>query len=131
MKSYQADQDRQTMLPGFVGGPQHSTQSIKPVPVIGKRETSRLAALSVAETAPLQRSRVFEFIASKGEFGANRDEIAAALELPTQSVSPRVVELIRLGMIRETDRRRPTRSGRAAVVLVASSVSESGGNNGQ
>ena len=117
MKCYQADQDRQTMLPGMRF---ESPRSESPVTVVGKRETSQQAALSVADVAPNQRMRIFEFVARQGIKGCNRDEIARALELTTQTVSPRVNELVRLGLLLETDQRRPTRSGRAAVVLIAS-----------
>lgn len=115
MQSYRNFEHGQMMLPG-IG---HTNETDLPPPVPGKRETSQNAAESVAPFTPRQRARIFDFVARQGSRGATRDEIAAALELPSNSVTPRVLELIRKGHLQETDRRRPTRYGRAAVVMVA------------
>lgn len=83
------------------------------------RETSRAAADSIQSAAPKQRADVLAYIRRRGTAGATRDEIAASLEMAVQSVTPRVVELIAAGDIRETSETRKTRRGRSAAVLIA------------
>jgi hypothetical protein len=111
MTSYHVDENRQTMLPGFNGTPN------PPSPIAGRAKTSREAAASMAEIAPNQRMRIFEFVARLGANGATRDEISASLGMAAPSVGPRVLELINLKMLRESEQRRPTRSGRSAKIL--------------
>ena len=90
-----------------------------PDPVPGKTETSREAAEQVKSKTPQQREQVFAFVRDQGNNGATRDEVGAALKLPAQSATPRVLELINAGRLFETDQRRQTRGGCSAVVLVA------------
>jgi len=84
--------------------------------------TSRAAARSMRTTAPTIHERVRRYIAERGPAGATRQEVAIALDLPINTATPRVRELIQAGAIRETDRTRPTTSGCQAAVLVASEV---------
>lgn len=79
--------------------------------------TSKLAALSVEETAGPQGERVYAYIAASG--GATRDAIAEALSMGIPSVCARVAQLLAAGRLHETDETRPTRSGRQAKVLRA------------
>ena len=77
-----------------------------------KRPTSQGAAIS-ATTAPEMRRRVLEVIRTRGP--VCDDEIAVVLGVDSNSIRPRRLELLRLGAIREDDRRRRTRSGRSAI----------------
>lgn len=81
--------------------------------------TSDAAAESIAATAPRQRGRVLRFVIDRGEYGATADEVGRALDMQAQSVTPRILELRRAGWIVRTEQTRPTRSGRAAYVYVA------------
>jgi hypothetical protein len=83
------------------------------------------SATSIAASEAFQphqqtaRERVRLHIVGCGEYGCTRDEIEVALEMPHQTATARVKELLARREIRETTRQRPTRSGRLAFVLVA------------
>lgn len=96
--------------------------------------TKRTRANAAADAIPKhasRRERVARWIAQRGEYGATRDEIEAAdLGLGIQSVCPIVNELQKQGLIIPTGRTRPTRRGKSAVVMVARSHANDGGNRG-
>lgn len=81
--------------------------------------TSHDAARHIEGYAPIQRARVYSFIESRGSHGATDAEVQTALGLGPQSVSPRRGELVALGRVRDSGARRPTPSGRNAMVWVA------------
>lgn len=85
-------------------------------PFVKDSDTSRQAALDNYPRAGSQRHRVLERLRDC-PWGATRDELAAALELPDSTVDPRVWELVRGGWVRETTAKRVTRSGSEAHVL--------------
>ena len=62
---------------------------------------------------------VANYVLQCGELGATRDEVAAGVGLPIQSVCSVVLALLRDDRLIETKHRRQTRSGGMAVVLVA------------
>lgn len=82
-------------------------------------DTSKEAALSMVEHAPTVRERMLAWLIERGTRGATRDEIEAALGLRMQTVNGRIAELKAAGLIRESDAKRPTRSGRLAHVFIA------------
>ena len=79
-------------------------------------DTSRAAAESVVVSAAVWRGRVLEAIRAAGREGATADGIAALFGTQHNTTSPRVTELSLSGLIRDSGRRRLTRSGRHAVV---------------
>ena len=82
-------------------------------------DTSREAARSVAEDAPTQRSEVYGYILARGQAGATDAEIERGLSMLRQSVCARRNELVRLGMIRDSGRRRTApHTGRLCAVWV-------------
>jgi hypothetical protein len=88
-------------------------------PPANRTRTSIAAAEAIADNAPTLRGRVFAFVAGQGQAGATREEIAAALDMPLQTVCGRVNELIAQCLVHRTDETRPTASGRAAGVVRA------------
>jgi hypothetical protein len=93
-------------------------------------ETSREAAESVVDTAEADRWRVLRFVASRGDYGATRQEIEAALSIGGDSVRPRVWECVEVEQVRRhfgvneplltaPGHKRKTASGRSAFVLLA------------
>lgn len=82
-------------------------------------DTSKQAAESVKPCTGTLRARVLGFIADRGEYGMICDELEALSGLMHQTASARVNELMKLGAIRDSGRRRKTRSGRKATVWVA------------
>lgn len=79
-------------------------------------ETSHLAAASL--DAESLEARVTDVVRDAGLWGATTEEIADALAIPRDSVSPRMKALVRLGRVSEFGRR-TNRSGRKAIVWVA------------
>ena len=68
------------------------------------------------------RGEVLNAIIQAGQRGAISDEIESLTGYPHQTVSARFSELKRLGLIFETDRKRPTKSGRMATVCMATGI---------
>lgn len=68
--------------------------------------------------APIIREEVFRFVKYMGSAGATCDEAEADLFLSHQTCSARFNELWRRGRIVDSGQRRPTRSGRKAIVFV-------------
>lgn len=81
------------------------------------RDTSRAAASSVAQAAPILRQRVLNLYERSA--GMTADECAGRLGLSILSIRPRVTELARLGKLRDSGARRANGSGRSAIVWVA------------
>ncbi len=79
--------------------------------------TSRQAANAFSGKAPKARHRVF--LALTASTGMTDEELCAALNMGANTERPRRVELERAGLIRDSGRQRPTRSGVTAVVWVA------------
>jgi hypothetical protein len=95
--------------PFYNGTPPHQAHS----------ETSREAAIAAIPNAASDRARILEFIRKRGlEVGATSDECQAEFHLAHQTGSARVAELLQAGLIIESGRRRKTRRGRWADVLV-------------
>lgn len=82
-------------------------------------KTSKNAARSAEAFAGAQCRMVFDFIASQREFGATDKETQSATGLSCDSQVPRRWTLVRTGQVADSGRTRPTPSGRAAIVWVA------------
>lgn len=80
------------------------------------RQTSRDAYLTTDRKN--DRSRIAAFICGRGAIGATRDEISVELSIGLPTVCGRVRELFESQLIYASDRRRPTRTGSMAVVMV-------------
>ncbi len=94
-------------------------EQLPAAPFVSGSSTSHDAALAIAPVAGKQAARVLAFLRNRGAHGATRAEIASALNLGAQSVAPRVLELFKSGLARETTATRDTASGRAAAIIVA------------
>lgn len=81
--------------------------------------TSDEAAIAIKPHAETLRRAIHEYVASRGTFGATRNEIESDLSIAGNTVRPRVLELIDQDKLIETDRTRKTPSGRNASILVA------------
>jgi hypothetical protein len=79
-------------------------------------DTSREAAIKMHMEAPTLRARIYRMMNANTLEGLTCDEVERHLGLRHQTASPRVWELRRLGLIKDSGRRRKTRSGRNAVV---------------
>lgn len=81
--------------------------------------TSKAAASAIAADAKTLRSHVFTYLKGCGADGATDEEIQDALEMDPSTERPRRGELVTQGVVVDSGRTRPTRSGRKAVVWIA------------
>ena len=86
-------------------------------------DTSHYAAESMEETAASLRDRVLDLIRAYQD-GLTTDEIEMRLGINHQTISPRVWELHKRGLIGDSGKRRRTRSGRWARVYRAYNTAE-------
>ncbi len=96
------------------------------LPTIGKfqrpgdaAETQRQAAIAAYPATGTWRLRVLKAVVAAGEHGRTDEELQAELGLNPSTQRPRRVELVEGGLVADSGRRRLTRSGRLAVVWVA------------
>lgn len=85
--------------------------------------TSKDAAKRIESSADRLRQKVLEYIQICDDMGATREEIEIGLEMPGNTVRPRVLELIRAGKVYEMENvTRETQSGRHATILRAAAT---------
>jgi DNA-binding IclR family transcriptional regulator len=82
--------------------------------------TSIQAKIDNAPRAKGQRERILNALERAGKSGLTRAQAAEATGAPIQSVCPAVKKLIADGLVVETKRTRPTRTGSKAAVLLVS-----------
>jgi len=80
-------------------------------------DTSVEAAATMKDSAPTLRAKVLDFVIRVG--GATDEEVQNALDMPANTQRPRRRELQLDGKIVDSGIKRPTRSGRSAVVWYA------------
>lgn len=83
----------------------------------GQSGTSRVAAVEAVPLTGKSRIAVYQCIQRLG--GATDEEIQRTLDMNPSTQRPRRVELVDAGLIEDSGRTAPTRSGRPAVVWVA------------
>lgn len=81
-------------------------------------DTSEEAADAIASEAERLRATVLELIVRRGEKGRTADEIVSKMGVRHHTGAPRVTELHQMGLIVDSGKRRPTRSGKAAIVWI-------------
>lgn len=91
----------------------------RPAPAQAHSTTSRAAAASISGSASVLRNAVLAFIRAAGSRGATDEEVQVGLNMNPSTQRPRRVELWDAGLVRPSDEKRPTRSGRNAQVWVA------------
>jgi predicted transcriptional regulator len=77
-------------------------------------DTSIAAAASVRDAVTGRRLVVLEALRTHGPM--TQEQVGELLGWPIQSVNPRIYELARGGRVRDTGKRRATRSGKSAAV---------------
>jgi len=78
-------------------------------------EANKRVAPSKSET----RNAIYAWALKRGEFGITADECAEAFECSHNHTSPRITELRALKLLVPTEKKRKTRTGSPARVLVA------------
>jgi len=107
-------------------------------PFVAGVDTSEAAAQSVAGDAGQLREFIFDVIKGSGGGGMTCDEVEVDTGMRHQTASARIRELQQRARVVDSSRRRPTRSGRLAIVWVvlppeekpASTSSETGATAG-
>ena len=87
-------------------------------PFQGHSVTSRQAAESIAKPSRTLKSKVHQFIVSRGADGCTDEEVQTALEMNPSTQRPRRVDLVRDGVVEDSGKQRKTQSGRNATVWV-------------
>jgi len=87
------------------------------VPYVAGSETSKRAADGIRPQVQHDRGRVLAYLQA---FGPCTDqELQDALDLDPSTERPRRVELVTAGLVYDSGRTRPTKSGRPAVLWIA------------
>jgi hypothetical protein len=81
--------------------------------------TSEPAARRIEGGAGTLRERILGYLRGRGPDGATDDEAETALCIKPQTYTPRRHELVTLGLVIDSGRRRRTASGRHAAVWIA------------
>ena len=91
-------------------------------PFVRDSDTSREAAVEGHFKWTDDRKRVLLAVADKAWYGATREELGVALSMHDKTVGPRVWELVHRGFLAPSGRKRKTRSGRNADVLIVTEL---------
>lgn len=82
--------------------------------------TSTEAAESIKPVLGKLQEIVYAYLQSSESIGATDEEMQAHLDMPANTQRPRRCELLLKGLIKDSGERRPTKSGRKAVVWCVS-----------
>lgn len=89
------------------------------VPTQRGRETSADAAKAIEPNVETLRGMVYADIKRAGKVGLTCYEIVTRRNMLHQTISPRITELSGKGWLRDSGKRRRTKTGREAIVWVA------------
>lgn len=81
--------------------------------------TSQAAAESMGAGANTLRAKVYRLLKARPQ-GATDEEMQTWLNMPSSTQRPRRIELVSSGHVKDSGQTRATRSGRQAVIWVAS-----------
>jgi len=91
----------------------------------GHSTTSERAAQEIAGSADSLRRQVLEFLQANGP--ACDEEIQVCLDMNPSTERPRRIELVKLGLVRDSGQQAKTRSGRACTLWCACEVGKEQG----
>jgi predicted transcriptional regulator len=83
------------------------------------RQSSQETLAAITPTLSERRQEVLAAIVAAGAPGITLDELSQRFDVPAHSISGRITELKKAGLVRHTGERRRTRSGCSAAVIVA------------
>jgi hypothetical protein len=100
-------------------------------PSVAGSSTSIAAAKAIEPVSGRLRKAVYEWIKGRGEQGGTDEEameaLAGSLGVGVNTIRPRRIELVQAGYVRDSGRKRPTRSsGKRKCQAVVWVVTESG-----
>ena len=88
-------------------------------PAPGQTDTSAAAAEGIAPSVGRLQQIALAAVRGAGSWGLTTQELAEQTNVDFSSIQPRTSELRRLGLIRDSGRRRPNRSGKRTIVWEA------------
>lgn len=91
----------------------------QPLPYIRGSRTSAGAAKDAEHEAPSKRVQVLALLLHRGEAGCTDHQIQETLDMPPSTARPRRVELVDMGLVVGSGKRRETPYGSEATVWVA------------
>lgn len=78
--------------------------------------TSDEAAAAIEPVAQRQRDILYAYVCDQYTLGTTNQEAEEALGMPAQTITPRMLELRKEGIVVDSGMKRKTRSGRRAIV---------------
>lgn len=93
---------------------EEAEQIARSAPYVRGSETSKKAAGAIQASSAALRVQVLAYLLTAG--GATDQEIQQALDMRASTQRPRRVELVEMGLVRDSGRTRETESGREATV---------------
>ena len=90
------------------------TKQILTAPYQKHSETSKAAADEIKPSAGTQRHTLYGWLYEHGP--ATDEQMQDGIPMTANAQRPRRVELVRMGLVRDSGEKRKTRSGRSAVV---------------
>jgi hypothetical protein len=88
------------------------------VPPSNGVQTSNEAAKAIEPVAQRQRDILYRYVCDQYMLGTTNQEAEEALGMPAQTITPRMLELRKEGLVTDSKEKRQTRSGRRAIVWV-------------
>lgn len=82
------------------------------------QDTSIEAAESVEVSRDIDAGRIYREIVTAGDLGMTCDEVEVTFEMVHQTASARIYDLRKRDFLKDSGLRRPTRTGRKAIVWV-------------
>ena len=79
-------------------------------------DTSKDAAAEIETRARTLRASVYAFLKISGAYGATDQELQVALNMDPSTERPRRIELVERELVKDSGKKRKTKSGRQAVV---------------
>lgn len=88
------------------------------VPPSNGTQTSNEAAAAIEPVAQRQRDVLYAFVCDRYVYGTTNQEAEEDLGYPAQTITPRMLELRKEGLVVDSGLKRLTRSGRRAIVWI-------------
>jgi len=81
-------------------------------------DTSIASSIAIIPSSGTMRRKVFDYLSERGFKGATDEQMQHRLHLNPSSQRPRRVELVEAKLVKDSGRRRNTKSGSKAIVWV-------------
>jgi CRP-like cAMP-binding protein len=88
------------------------------IPPTNGVQTSNEAAAAIEPFSQRQRDILYAYVCDQYMLGTTNQEAEEALGMPAQTITPRMLELRKEGLVVDSGMKRKTRSGRRAIVWI-------------